>query len=50
MALNWEGGWTGGTASLISYYTGDIVSHNNIIYIVKNNVAIVPIGSPTPAN
>ena len=43
MALNWEGGWTGATASLISYYSNDIVNHNNIIYIVKKNVAVVPI-------
>lgn len=50
MSINWEGGWVGSTSSLISYYTGDIVSHNNIIYIVKNNVPIVPIGSPTPDN
>lgn len=48
MAITWEGGWTGVTSSSISYYTGDVISHNNIVYSVKKNVAVVPIGSPSP--
>ena len=48
MSVNWEGGWVGVTSSSISYYTGDIINHNNIVYTVKKSVAIVPIGSPSP--
>ena len=48
MSVNWEGGWVGVTSSSISYYTGDVISHNNIVYSVKKNVAVVPIGSPSP--
>jgi hypothetical protein len=50
MTPKWEGGWAGGTASLITYYPGDVVSYNNIVYIVKSIVVNVPIGSPSPDN
>ena len=48
MSVNWEGGWVGVTSSSISYYTGDVVNHNNIVYSVKKNVAVIPVGSPSP--
>jgi hypothetical protein len=50
MPLNWEGGWAGSTGSIITYYPGDLVKHNNIVYIVKSTTINVPIGSPTPDN
>ena len=48
MTLDWKGGWSGPSTSLITYYTNDLVSYNNIIYIVKSNVISVPIGSSSP--
>ena len=49
MTLEWEGGWSGISGlSQISYYEGDIVSYENIVYIVQKGVPLVPIGSPVP--
>jgi hypothetical protein len=49
MAIQWEGGWSGTSGlSQISYYEGDIVSYENIAYIVQKDVSIVPIGSQAP--
>ncbi len=50
MTPKWEGGWAGGTASIITYYPGDVVSYNNIVYIVKSTAVNVPIGSASPDN
>jgi hypothetical protein len=50
MTPKWEGGWSGATSSSLSYYPGDLVSYQNIVYIVQENVSIVPIGSPPPPN
>jgi collagen type VII alpha len=49
MTLEWEGGWSGISGlSQISYYEGDIVAYDNIVYIVQKGVPLVPIGSPVP--
>jgi hypothetical protein len=49
MTLEWEGGWSGISGlSQISYYEGDIVAYENIVYIVQKGVPLVPIGSPVP--
>lgn len=49
MAIQWEGGWSGISGlSQITYYEGDIVSYENIVYIVQKGVPIVPIGSAVP--
>lgn len=50
MNPSWVGGWAGGTGSIIPYYPGDLVAHNNIVYIAKSNAVTIPIGSPTPDN
>lgn len=50
MNPSWVGGWAGGTGSIIPYYPGDLVAHNNIVYIAKSTAVNIPIGSPTPDN
>ncbi len=49
MPIEWVGGWAGTTGSIIPYYAQEIVNHDNIVYVVKPSVSLVPIGSPPPS-
>jgi hypothetical protein len=49
MAIIWKGGWTsdGNGLSDTTYYEDEVVSHLNVSYIAKAEVAI---GSPVPSS
>ncbi len=49
MPIEWVGGWAGSTGSIIPYYPQEIVNYDNIVYVVKPSVSLVPIGSPPPS-
>ena len=49
MAIKWKGGWSGSpTASIVTYYEGDVVLYENITYTVQQNISSIAIGSPAP--
>jgi hypothetical protein len=49
MAVRWKGGWSGSpTASIVTYYEGDVVLYDNITYTVQQNISSIAIGSPAP--
>ena len=46
--FTWVGQWLGSPLSITVYYTNDVVTYGNIVYICTAAVSVLP-GSPSPA-